>query len=199
MWLGILKAYPVSFDVPMITLDSQRVEQALPKIQPGLEKYCWLQENLYKFDVSASREFQKKYNGFYRVRRGAVWQSSYYELLENAKISEITFEKALSLIFTATGKLEVSFASKLVATIDPNLPVIDRFVLVNVGLTLPCYGEVDRRKKKAVEVYEQLIIKFNDFSKTKEGKILMTRFQEVYPHSYITKTKMIDLVLWQTR
>lgn len=43
----------------MITLDSQRVEQALPKVQPGLKKYCWLQENLYKFDVSASREFQK--------------------------------------------------------------------------------------------------------------------------------------------
>lgn len=123
----------------------------------------------------------------------------YYALLESAKISEITFEKVLSRIFAATGKLEVSFASKLVATIDPNLPVIDRFVLGNVGLTLSCHSEVDRRKKKAIEVYEQLIIKFNDFSKTKEGEILIARFQEVYPHSHITTTKMIDLVLWQTR
>lgn len=182
----------------MIRLTSQSIEQALPKVQAGLIKYSWLQENLYKVDVSNHREFQRKYNGFYRVRRNSIWQQPYFNLLEIAKTTKLSFEEALAQIFITTGKLEASFASKLVATANPNLPVIDKFVLENVGLKLPPYSAQDR-ELGIVAVYNQLISKFNDFANTEEGNLLVSRFQEVYGSSNITAVKMIDLVLWQTR
>lgn len=182
----------------MITLTLQDIERALPKVQVGLVKYCWLQDNLYQVDVSADREFQRRYNGFYRVRRNAQWQWHYFALLERSRAASITFEEALSQLLAATGRLEASFASKLVATINPNLPVIDKFVLENLGLRLPRYSQCDR-KTKVVEVYDRLISSFHDFAKTDEGNALTTRFQEIYPEANLTTAKMIDLVLWQTR
>lgn len=182
----------------MLTLTIQQIEQALPKVQPGLTKYCWLQEHLDKFDVAVSREFQKRYNGFYRVRRSVLWQAPYFALLESAKRAPITFEAALSQLFDATGQVEASFASKLVATLDPSLPVIDKFVLAQAGLTLPRAKAADRQAT-IVDVYAQLTTKLHHFAQSPTGKTLLTRFQAVYPQSKLSTIKMIDLVLWQMR
>lgn len=74
-----------------------------------------------------------------------LWQSPSFALLESAKRAPITFEAALSQLFDATGQVEASFASKLVATLDPSLPVIDKFVLAQAGLTLPRAEAADRQ------------------------------------------------------
>lgn len=132
------------------------------------------------------------------MRRSAAWQQPYYALLEKSKTTGIAFEDALSQLFTVSGTLEASFASKLVATADPTLPVIDKFVLANVGLRLPQYSE-GNRLQKIVEVYRQLISAFDQFARSEPGRALEAQFQALYPGAAITTTKMIDLVLWQTR
>ena len=55
---------------------------ALPRIAPGLAKYQRIQARLYETDLRVDRDFQRAFNGFYRVRRGADWQQVFYALLE---------------------------------------------------------------------------------------------------------------------
>jgi len=123
------------------------IDSALLKIEKGLRKYCWIQEHLHREDVSRSREFQKTYNGFYRVRRNAEWQDVYFNLMEMAKTKPLDFSQIISDLRRKTGRLEASFASKLVATLHPDRPVIDRFVLEYFSLRLPGHYEMDREAK----------------------------------------------------
>ena len=57
----------------------------------GLEKYLGIQARLRECDVRIDVEFRRRFNGFYRVRRGAAWQDAFYGLLERAKAEPSTF------------------------------------------------------------------------------------------------------------
>ena len=82
--------------------------------------------------------FQTKFNDFYRVRRNQEFRKIFYEIFENSRYNQnINFEIVLTLIKNKTNRIEASFASKLIVTINPNLPVLDKFVLRNVNLKLP--------------------------------------------------------------
>ncbi|VAW93945.1 hypothetical protein MNBD_GAMMA20-1475 [hydrothermal vent metagenome] len=182
----------------MINITTEQIDCALLRVESGLEKYLSLQDRLKKIDVSNNREFQKRFNHFYRVRRNNDWQSQYYKILQEHKNKEISFADALKKIHKNTEWLEASFASKLVATVHPEKPVIDKFVLENADLKLP-YPSAKDREIKIVSVYSDLETKFKDFLKTENGKYLVKQFQVKFPNAKITTIKMADLVLWQTR
>jgi hypothetical protein len=98
------------------------------------------------------------------------------------------------------GKLEASFASKLLATINPNLPVWDKHVLRNADLKDPAWcKDWETRVKKADTVYQQLIKKYADFVHGEEGKRWIQLFDERYPKTNITPVKKIDFISWQLR
>ena len=46
---------------------------------------------------------------------------------------------------------------------------------------------------------ETLASCFRAFLRTDTGRYLVKRFREEYPHAGISKVKMLDFVLWQTR
>ena len=174
------------------------IDKALLKIEKGLRKYCWIQEHVHKGDVTTNRDFQKTYNGFYRVRRSADWQTQYYEVMEQAKARTLGFQEVLFELKKRTGRLEASFASKLIATLHPDRPVIDRFVLGNFGLRLP-YPYEENRELKAVEVYEILRKKYVEFMSKPTACSICERFIAKYTWVAITDLKKVDFVLWQTR
>jgi len=89
--------------------------------------------------------------------------------------------------------MEESFASKLAATIDPNLPVIDSWVRCNLGLGRAFSTE------NAKEIHQKIREQYAEFLSTENGKYLIRRFAETYPEAHITHVKMLDFVLWQTR
>ncbi len=182
----------------MINLTKEQIDIALTKIEEGLNKYCWIQKNLTNIDVSINKIFQNKFIYFYKIRRNQVWLQHYFSLLERVKFNEINFKNALEYMLQHTGRYEASFVSKLVATVDPELPVIDKFVLKNVGLRLP-YATAKNKKAKIIEIYEKLEKIFPAFLNTENGLYLVKRFSEKFPYVSITQTKMVDLVLWQTR
>jgi hypothetical protein len=98
----------------------------------------------------------------------------------------------------ATGRYEASFASKLLATVRPEMPVIDSIVLRNLGLTAPRYNAPNRHSRLD-RLHETLTLWFRAFLRTDTGRYLVKRFREEYPQARISKVKMLDLVLWQTR
>jgi hypothetical protein len=98
----------------------------------------------------------------------------------------------------STGRYEASFASKLVATVDPDLPVIDSIVLRNPQLRLSTHT-APQRISRIVELHAGLVTWFTAFLETETGRYLVERFRAEYPDAHITETKMVDLILWQTR
>jgi hypothetical protein len=181
-----------------ITLTSSQIESAIPATAIGLAKYVWLQKNLRITDVRADRNFRRRFNGFYRIRRGEDWQRSFFELLEEMKSNPLPFSEILASLFRSTGRYEASFASKLLATIDPKNPVIDRFVLTNLRLRLPLNGCKDRQRR-ICDIYAAISSILGNFLETASGRYIVQRFRAVHPEADITEMKMLDLILWQTR
>lgn len=179
-------------------LTEESIQKSLPKVERGLKKYCTIQSMFDQVDVREDLPFQRTFNGFYRVRRGSDWRHKFYALLESCKTNQMSFEEVLGHLRDATGYLEASFASKLVATTDTSRAVIDSWVLKNLGMSLP-FAYVQRRQEKIVELYEQLNQHLYDVLDSDSGRYLVTRFEETYPRTGISKIKMLDLVLWQVR
>src|SRR5687767_5019275 len=100
----------------VIRVGKAAIEQALRLVSVGLGQYCWLQSELHERNVAHDDEFQTRFNGFYRVRRNADWRSQFYALLEREKSAKRPFPVVLRALSKATGRVEASFASKLVAT-----------------------------------------------------------------------------------
>lgn len=169
-------------------------KETLNKIRQGLDKYRWLQTTFAE-EGCRGLDFQRKYKGFYRVRRGPDWCGPYFALMESARRDKLDFEAVLCRMAKQLGRIEASFASKLVATIDPRNPVIDRYVLKSFGLQLPrCNSE--RRKEEIVSIYKQL---GKEYKNLKLGAYIQKRFDKTFPRSGIKGLKKIDLVLWQIR
>ena len=66
-----------------IELSRTKIERAFPRVKSGLDKYLWLQTHRDTADVRSDREYSKRFNNFYRVRRGPAWREKFYELLES--------------------------------------------------------------------------------------------------------------------
>jgi hypothetical protein len=182
----------------MIKLDQSEIKDTLPCVRKGLDQYVAIQSRLNSVDVSEDVDFQKMFTVFYRVRRNNEWRSKYFSILQAAKREGFDFEEALKRIQQQTGRIEASFASKLVATIDTRLPVIDTIVMRNVGIKLPYHG-AKNREKIIVRQYAELKELLDEYLKTADGKFLVTEFRSMYPYADISPQKMLDLVLWQKR
>jgi len=174
------------------------IQKALERLADGLGRYQWLQAKVLKCNVTTDREFQRRFTAFYRVRRNSEWRREFFALMESSKSGGINFSEALQAIHRSTGRIEASFASKLVATLDPSKPVIDKFVLRCFKLRLPNWGLADR-EENTIELYGKLCLKYDGFMTSPDGVKIRNMFDERYPNAKIMDIKKIDLVLWQIR
>lgn len=179
-------------------LTETEIEAAVGRIGVGLRKYLWLQTEVGRRDVSRDATFQRRFNGFYRVRRDAEWRERYFRLMEESKRGGAHFAQVLRTMHAATGRYEASFASKLVATLDPTQPVIDRFVLENFGLRLP-YPYQKNRETRILQVHAELCAKYEALLASDVGRLIREKVEARYPGTGISDLKRVDLVLWQHR
>ena len=180
-------------------LTRHEIDTAIPKVEVGLAQYQHLRHLIRTRPRFAhERAFQKAFNGFYRVRRNAEWQRVFYATLARCHRHPLTFAQVLRQIRRTTGRTEASFASKLVATLDPTQPVIDSVVLAKLGLSLPATQDA-RRHERIVQLHALLRRRYTKFLKTANGRYLVSWFRRRYGTQRLTRIKMLDLVLWQTR
>ena len=183
-----------------IQLTRQQIDDALPKVVAGLNKYLWLQDKFAR-DCRAhnSRKFRRKFNHYYMVRRNQAWQQIYYAEMARARKQKLTsFSRVLSTLKRRTGRVEASFASKLVATIVPSAAVIDKYVLLNASLSLPA-NTSPFRIDKTKNIYRELNLEVSRFLRRPVGKYMVHKFRFRYPRAQVTNEKILDLVLWKTR
>lgn len=53
-----------------------------------IDKYAEITQTFSLSNVTTNRIFQRKFNGFYRVRRNIDWQCVYYDIMERGKTSK---------------------------------------------------------------------------------------------------------------
>ena len=133
-------------------------------------------------------------------QRKAEFYEVYYDYMERMKTNQesLTFEEVFLFIKQETGRCESSFSSKLLATLNPNKPVWDKFVLENLGIK-KIYSGDSNREQKTIEAYNQICQWYENFMKSDNAKLIIGIFDELYPNTMITDTKKVDLFLWQHR
>ncbi len=171
-------------------------------IAEGLKKYSEITNLFNKIDdVSKDIKFQTMYDGFYRVRRNSEWRKCYFELMQIARKKDLSFSDVINYIYDKTGNVEASFSSKLLATIDPNKPIWDQYVLNNLKLKpAPQYKDDRFRINRSIELYDKICEWYKERVESDFGKAEITFFDAKFPrYSWITSIKKIDFLLWSKR
>jgi hypothetical protein len=166
----------------------------------GIDKYSLIVKELNKRDISKDRQYQQTFNSFYVVRRNSVWRTIYYEYFESQKHNQqLSFEVVLRTIYNSTGRVEPSFSSKLLATVNPDMPIWDAYVLKNLGLKTKL-GKSEERMKAAIKIYPIIHQKFSEIKNSEWGRMALAKFNELFPESaWISDTKKLDFFIWQSR
>lgn len=142
-------------------------------------------------------EFQREYDAFYRVRRDEAWRREYFRLMDlYARRGNVSFGEILFRLHQATGQVEASFASKMMATLNENMPIWDAKVLGALHLRLAGKG-ADERLSNAVVLYDRICAWYREFLGTDEAKEMLRRFDEGFPEfQSMSPTKKVDFLLW---
>lgn len=181
-------------------MDHKTIVEAINNARKGIRQYLEIMRLFSETNVSENTQFQKKYNGFYRVRqRDKHFYKTYYQYMEYLKDQNVDFQQVMRFLHSELNRFEPSFSSKLAATHNPNLPIWDKIVLKNIGIKPPSYYSVDRMNKTIV-TYEKIKEWYIRYMNSEEGRLVVGLFDNmVDDSSSITDLKKIDFVLWQIR
>lgn len=183
----------------MIYIEAKKVIETRIAESMGLDKYKHIMERVRETDVSSDLDFQRSFNGFYRVRRNAEWREAYYDLFEREKDAHPSFESIIRAMYDATGNIEASFSSKMLATINAEMPIWDRYVVQNLCLTMKGRTK-EEQLKCAVDLYEQMVQWYDEFLKTENGRNCIAEFDRTLPgYAWMSDVKKIDFYLWSIR
>ena len=167
----------------------------------SLNKYVKIMKmiNDKELDISSSEEFQKVFNAFYRVRRDEEWRKKFYTYFENVKDNkEIKYEDILRKLYQLTGNIEASFSSKLLATINPNMPIWDRFVIKHFNIEVE--GNTSKERiDDTIKKYYEILEKENKELEKEEIKEAIREFKEEFKEYNLSNIKILDYIIWSVR
>lgn len=189
---------PVDCFRPDIRVDEAFAE--LDKHRRSMSRYMEVMRLVRERNVAEDQEFRRYYAGFYRLRRDSHWRDGYFQLMESCKCrQDISFGGLLLRLFEETGRIEASFTSKMLASLDPDMPIWDSMVLKNLHLKLKG-NSPQIRLSNAVVLYEMICDWYKAFLQTEDAKELIERFDRSFPeYQMISRTKKIDFILWANR
>ena len=141
-----------------------------------------------------TEKYQKNYSYYYRLRRDDKWKAEYFAYMQKqVRNSEITFAEIIKQISSISHKNEASFASKMLATLNPNYPILDSNVAKFLGFKYRSKSTED-----CIEIYNELTKKVHDFLQTNDGAECVEEFDRMFPNfTDINPVKKIDLYLWK--
>jgi len=172
----------------------------LDEDRKSLKSYAFISRE-FKKGKTPTREFQKVYKDFYVLTAAGLTQEffdRYFQLLENKETDLKKILKILSKIPRRKGDyaVELSFASKLIHTVDNNSPIFDKNVANVLGIKLNYKEDLDERIEDRVRAYELLKRKFTVLLKNPEVQEIISDFKEKLGAD-INNIKMLDFILWK--
>ena len=161
---------------------------------------------------ATDKEYQKNFNHYYRMRRDASWLDAFYAYMdENKNNKDITFEKILRYLSdiehtvrqskkNPTGKaktVEASFASKMLATINPDHPIWDSQVMAALGKRIDDKLDTEDKIKACIRIYQEIEDEVASFINSPDGQECIALFDQMFPDGKrFSDFKKIDFYLW---
>lgn len=152
-----------------------------------------------------SGEFRRLFVGFYRVRRTSAWCDGFFSLMRPLGGRKwLGIREVLDAIDSACGgdgRVELSFASKLLHTVNPSMPIWDSLVRARTALPgVPTSGCYEDRASSAEALYGRLCAQFNDALSDGAVKDLLREMETAIPEcSRMTDVKKLDFLMWLSR
>ena len=155
--------------------------------------------------ISGNEEFKKTYKSFYVMSSAGLSQQhfdKYFELLDRRVNNLETILNELYKIKTLKqlNSLQFSFATKLLHTLDNNLPIYDNQVKKTLGLP-DTYNFLDSRYKKTralLAYYENLKMIYRQLLEKAPVKKLIEDISKKFGWTadQINDVKILDFILW---
>lgn len=180
-------------------------------IQKSLAEACGLEAYNKTLDLNKvlTKEYQSNFIYYYKLRRDREWLNNYFNYMNSLiSRSEVTFEEILKTLFTFKHKvknssknpegyaysIEMSFASKMLHTIDTNYPIWDSKVTEVLNIKTPKTGSPI---EEYITKYNELCEKINKYIISFEGYNMINIFNEYFPsYTTLNPIKKIDFWLW---
>ncbi len=163
----------------------------------GLLPYGKIMDQVNATNVSVDQDFQRLFNSYYWVRRNSGWRAAYYTLFESMKTQPASFESILTQLYHTTGRIEASFSSKMLATLQPWQPLWDQHVLNCLSLQCTRVPASDKLGH-AIALYEEIKNWYRLFLPTENAKECIRVFDRTLPgYRWLNEVKKIDLFLWK--
>ena len=120
-------------------------------------------------------------------------------MFEKIKDSQPSFEQIIRTLYKNTGNIEASFSSKMLATINSDMPIWDRYVVNNLYLKVK--GKTKEEQLSCtVDLYDQMVRWYRTFLDTPNGKECIEEFDRILPeYKWMNSVKKIDFYLWSIR
>lgn len=163
----------------------------------GLESY----KKTLDLDNVLNNDYQRNFTYYYKIRRDkGKWLDSFYTYMyENRNNKDITFRDVLEYLSRLENKLEMSFTSKMLHTLNNRCPIWDSQVCKALRLYVQCASrdDIDARIAKGVEAYNKLIKKVDDILSSPKGGAIVAYFDMYFPnYTWMSETKKVDTYLW---
>jgi hypothetical protein len=162
-----------------------------------LEKYCWLEENLHKCDVSTNTEYQQHFSHFYRMRFvSQEYREAFFALFERIKTNpEASFEDVARHLYRIDNRHEFSFITKMLHTINTTRPIYDS--QVNAALNLRTYqAEFEKKLKMDSLILEKISNQYRILMEAPEITAIQKEIEKRISPRTISTEKKLDFILW---
>lgn len=183
----------------MLSVDGRKAFGLMLADKMMLLRYAYIMQSVNEVNVALDKDFQKAFNGFYKVRLpNSSYYQGFYRVFEQCKADRdgLTYGSILDALYPITGRVEASFASKILATLNPNQPIWDSRVINYLGVELS--GRTDREKiGSAKMIYSQIEKLYDEYVKTDEARKNIDLFDRFLPdYAWISDVKKIDYMMW---
>jgi len=177
-----------------IELDIERIRKALAVLDLKHSVYCYLLDELHKTDVSVNSRYQHEYSNFYGMLRfpTAAFRKVYFDYMESAKDIKLTqINGIIKHIYEKTGRMELSFASKMLHTINPEMPIWDSRIQYHLGLKAR-----PLTLAKVTDYYNNLDKMYYEYFGTPNAEEIITVFDRQFPNTNYSLVKKVDTCIW---
>lgn len=188
------------------TLIEQNAPQIINNIDfESIELYNILKSEFEKSDVTKSSKFQSAFNTFYgldNVGFNEDFKVKYFKLIEHYRnLTALDIEKVfidLERIKNFEGKdsIILSFASKLMCTVDDSIPIYDKEVCDVFSFTEPLdvdFGMVIDILLNQLEIMQD---HFNEIIERNLLPLSLKLFDEKFKGNDISLIKKLDFIFW---
>ena len=97
-----------------------------------------------------------------------------------------------------TNRIEASFASKMLHTIDDRKPIWDSVVLNHLSFKVHNINK-EKRFDTIVNLYNNMCLGYNKLIETEKGKDIIKVFDDNFGKKDISEIKKIDFILWASK